>query len=186
MGPREGDPNITSLAIICTHTGINVDFIGTCIVCVFTRRVSPRLDTPPSWPPQPLLPKYSHLPSTPTQAFEFLRSSASPNFSKVHVSGSSTRYIQSFLTRVALKRVGALTRATYSLSGCGVLPATDESGVTYPSKLSLDDVACQHSATIILRKYVKEHWSPFFQQFRGDAPPPEVSSPFVLCLVGLP
>ncbi|KAF8262244.1 armadillo-type protein [Lactarius quietus] len=31
-----------------------------------------------------------------------------------------------------------------------------------------------HSATIVLRKYVKEHWSPFFQQFRGDAPPPEV------------
>ncbi|KAH9046970.1 ARM repeat-containing protein [Lactarius deliciosus] len=31
-----------------------------------------------------------------------------------------------------------------------------------------------HSATIVLRKYVKEHWSPFFPQFRGDAPPPEV------------
>ena len=33
----------------------------------------------------------------------------------------------------------------------------------------------EHSAIIVLRKYVKEHWSPFFQQFRGDAPPPEVS-----------
>ena len=25
---------------------------------------------------------------------------------------------------------------------------------------------------------MKEHWSPFFQQFRGDAPPPEVSPSF--------
>lgn len=32
----------------------------------------------------------------------------------------------------------------------------------------------RQSATIVLRKYVKEHWSPFFQQFRGGAPPPEV------------
>ncbi|KAI9459661.1 ARM repeat-containing protein [Lactarius psammicola] len=32
----------------------------------------------------------------------------------------------------------------------------------------------RQSATIVLRKYVKEHWSPFFPQFRGDAPPPEV------------
>ncbi|KAH9973321.1 ARM repeat-containing protein [Lactifluus volemus] len=31
-----------------------------------------------------------------------------------------------------------------------------------------------HSAIIVLRKYVKEHWSPFFQQFRGDAPQPEL------------
>ncbi|KAI9510750.1 ARM repeat-containing protein [Russula earlei] len=34
--------------------------------------------------------------------------------------------------------------------------------------------AKDHSAIIILRKYVKEHWSPFFPHFRGDAPPVEL------------
>ncbi|KAI0281277.1 ARM repeat-containing protein [Russula aff. rugulosa BPL654] len=42
-----------------------------------------------------------------------------------------------------------------------------------PFPLSSLDTTRRHSAIIILRKYVKEHWSPFFQQFRGDAPPPE-------------
>ncbi|KAI0275362.1 ARM repeat-containing protein [Gloeopeniophorella convolvens] len=32
----------------------------------------------------------------------------------------------------------------------------------------------RQSASIVLRKYVKEHWSPIFQQFRGNAPPVEV------------
>ncbi|RDX47886.1 ARM repeat-containing protein [Lentinus brumalis] len=36
---------------------------------------------------------------------------------------------------------------------------------------------CQHSAAIILRKYVSEHWSPYFPQFKGSAPPPEVKTP---------
>ena len=51
----------------------------------------------------------------------------------------------------------------------------------HPHGTTLDGAALclrvcgEHSAIIILRKYVKEHWSPFFQQFRGDAPPPEVS-----------
>ncbi|KAI0721417.1 ARM repeat-containing protein [Cerioporus squamosus] len=34
----------------------------------------------------------------------------------------------------------------------------------------------QHSAAIILRKYVLEHWSPYFSQFKGSAPPPEVKT----------
>ncbi|GJE89716.1 ARM repeat-containing protein [Phanerochaete sordida] len=39
------------------------------------------------------------------------------------------------------------------------------------------DVALrQHSASINLRKYVKERWSPYFQNFRGNAPPPEIKS----------
>jgi hypothetical protein len=36
--------------------------------------------------------------------------------------------MQSFLTRL---RIGAFARATDSLSGCRVFPATDESGVLY-------------------------------------------------------
>ncbi|KAI0253279.1 ARM repeat-containing protein [Lactifluus subvellereus] len=39
---------------------------------------------------------------------------------------------------------------------------------------SLRQISLGHSAIIVLRKYVKEHWSPFFQQFRGDAPQPEL------------
>ncbi|KAH9962326.1 ARM repeat-containing protein [Russula compacta] len=35
-------------------------------------------------------------------------------------------------------------------------------------------ILSRHSAIIILRKYVKEHWSLFFLQFRGDPPPPEI------------
>ncbi|KAH9962332.1 armadillo-type protein [Russula compacta] len=35
-------------------------------------------------------------------------------------------------------------------------------------------ILSRHSEIIILRKYVKEHWSLFFLQFRGDPPPPEI------------
>lgn len=38
------------------------------------------------------------------------------------------------------------------------------------------DVALRQSASINLRKYVKERWSPYFQNFRGNAPPPEIKS----------
>jgi hypothetical protein len=83
------------------------------------------------------------------------------------------------------RRVGALACATRARAGCKVLSATDESlfFVMRAHRAVLDDVVLlcrcafcgEHSAIIVLRKYVKEHWSPFFQQFRGDAPPPEVS-----------
>ncbi|OBZ68625.1 Importin-9 [Grifola frondosa] len=33
-----------------------------------------------------------------------------------------------------------------------------------------------HSASIILRKYVTEHWSPYFSQFKGSAPQHEVKA----------
>jgi hypothetical protein len=35
-----------------------------------------------------------------------------------------------------------------------------------------------YSASIILRKYVRERWSPYFSTFRGDAAPHEVKSLF--------
>ncbi|KAG1779599.1 armadillo-type protein [Suillus placidus] len=35
---------------------------------------------------------------------------------------------------------------------------------------------CNHSASIILRKYVKERWSPYFESFKGNAPSVEVKS----------
>ncbi|KIP03840.1 hypothetical protein PHLGIDRAFT_31632 [Phlebiopsis gigantea 11061_1 CR5-6] len=38
------------------------------------------------------------------------------------------------------------------------------------------DVPLRQSASIVLRKYVKERWSPYFQTFRGSAPPVEVKS----------
>ncbi|KIY73361.1 ARM repeat-containing protein [Cylindrobasidium torrendii FP15055 ss-10] len=36
------------------------------------------------------------------------------------------------------------------------------------------DMALRQSAIILLRKYVREHWSPYFQNFQGNAPPVEV------------
>ncbi|EGO18981.1 hypothetical protein SERLADRAFT_418638 [Serpula lacrymans var. lacrymans S7.9] len=44
---------------------------------------------------------------------------------------------------------------------------------------SSDSLRCflaQHSASIILRKYVTERWSPYFAAFKGDAPPVEVKT----------
>ncbi|KAF8899297.1 armadillo-type protein [Infundibulicybe gibba] len=40
----------------------------------------------------------------------------------------------------------------------------------------LNFISNQHSATIILRKYVTERWSPVFPTFRGSAPPVEIKS----------
>ncbi|KAF8577246.1 ARM repeat-containing protein [Ramaria rubella] len=31
-----------------------------------------------------------------------------------------------------------------------------------------------HSAGIVLRSYIKEHWSPYFLAFKGSAPPPQI------------
>ncbi|KAI0756104.1 ARM repeat-containing protein [Daedaleopsis nitida] len=38
------------------------------------------------------------------------------------------------------------------------------------------DLSLRQMTAIILRKYVTEHWSPYFSQFKGAAPPPEVKS----------
>ncbi|KAI8980578.1 ARM repeat-containing protein [Trametes punicea] len=38
------------------------------------------------------------------------------------------------------------------------------------------DLSLRQSAAIALRKYVTEHWSPYFQQFKGSAPPPEIKA----------
>ncbi|KAI5824132.1 ARM repeat-containing protein [Schizophyllum commune Tattone D] len=37
-------------------------------------------------------------------------------------------------------------------------------------------MSCLHSASIVLRKYVLERWSPIFPQFRGPAPPQETKA----------
>ncbi|EJD54369.1 ARM repeat-containing protein [Auricularia subglabra TFB-10046 SS5] len=36
------------------------------------------------------------------------------------------------------------------------------------------DPTIRQSAGVVLRKYITEHWSPFFSQFRGSAPPVEI------------
>ncbi|KAF8870248.1 ARM repeat-containing protein [Mucidula mucida] len=38
------------------------------------------------------------------------------------------------------------------------------------------DMSLRQSATILLRKYVKERWSPYFQNFKGNAPSPEIKN----------
>ncbi|KAF9445285.1 ARM repeat-containing protein [Macrolepiota fuliginosa MF-IS2] len=38
------------------------------------------------------------------------------------------------------------------------------------------DTSLRQSASIALRKYVKERWSPYFSGFRGSAPPPEIKT----------
>ncbi|KAI0789448.1 ARM repeat-containing protein [Abortiporus biennis] len=38
------------------------------------------------------------------------------------------------------------------------------------------DLTLRQSASIVLRKYVKERWSPIFAQFRGPAPPVEIKA----------
>ncbi|KAK7040193.1 hypothetical protein VNI00_009999 [Paramarasmius palmivorus] len=40
----------------------------------------------------------------------------------------------------------------------------------------LDDWFSKHSASIVLRKYVRERWSVFFPTFKGNAPPVEIKS----------
>ncbi|KAF8522163.1 ARM repeat-containing protein [Hysterangium stoloniferum] len=57
-----------------------------------------------------------------------------------------------------------------------LLPHPD-AGAALASILASSDVNIsmrQISHSIILRKYVKEHWSPFFSSFKGAAPAPEV------------
>jgi hypothetical protein len=38
------------------------------------------------------------------------------------------------------------------------------------------DIALRQSASLLLRKYILERWSPYFQKFKGNAPPPEIKS----------
>jgi hypothetical protein len=39
---------------------------------------------------------------------------------------------------------------------------------------------CVYSASIALRKYVRERWSPYFPTFKGSAPAVEVSNTYVI------
>ncbi|KAF5393539.1 hypothetical protein D9757_000551 [Collybiopsis confluens] len=43
-------------------------------------------------------------------------------------------------------------------------------------QLSFPQHFYQHSASIILRKYVRERWSPYFPSFKGSAPSPDIKS----------
>ncbi|KAI0082121.1 ARM repeat-containing protein [Panus rudis PR-1116 ss-1] len=38
------------------------------------------------------------------------------------------------------------------------------------------ELSLRQSASVLLRKYIKERWSPFFPTFKGSAPPPEVKT----------
>ncbi|KAI0045675.1 ARM repeat-containing protein [Auriscalpium vulgare] len=51
-----------------------------------------------------------------------------------------------------------------------------QSALSLSQLISVQDaeISIRQSASIVLRKYVKEHWSPFFSQFRGNAPPVEI------------
>ncbi|KAK2464757.1 hypothetical protein APHAL10511_003175 [Amanita phalloides] len=61
--------------------------------------------------------------------------------------------------------------------GCGFILATDESSIySANDKRVLNCSFDQYSASIALRKYVKERWSPFFSTFRGLAPPVKIKS----------
>ncbi|KAI0066668.1 ARM repeat-containing protein [Artomyces pyxidatus] len=53
-----------------------------------------------------------------------------------------------------------------------------QSALSLSQLISVQDaeMSLRQSASIVLRKYVREHWSPFFSQFRGDAPPVEVKA----------
>ncbi|KAM6498769.1 Armadillo-type fold, partial [Amanita muscaria] len=42
--------------------------------------------------------------------------------------------------------------------------------------IALRQISHRHSAIIILRKYVRERWSPYFSTFRGSPPPVEVKT----------
>ncbi|KAA1471630.1 ARM repeat-containing protein [Dentipellis sp. KUC8613] len=64
-----------------------------------------------------------------------------------------------------LKLSESLTNPQSALSLAQLIHAQD-------ADLSLRQI----SSHILLRKYVEEHWSPFFQQFKGNAPPVEVKS----------
>jgi len=47
-----------------------------------------------------------------------------------------------------------------------------------PVQLHFDEMLV-HSASIALRKYVRERWSPYFPTFKGSAPTVEVSDVYV-------
>ncbi|KIJ34652.1 hypothetical protein M422DRAFT_76407 [Sphaerobolus stellatus SS14] len=53
-----------------------------------------------------------------------------------------------------------------------------EAGVALASIIAspVTDIPLRQSASIILRKYVKEHWSPYFQAFKGSAPQSDVKN----------
>ncbi|KAF8498357.1 ARM repeat-containing protein [Gautieria morchelliformis] len=56
-----------------------------------------------------------------------------------------------------------------------LLPHPDAGSALAAIFVSKDvDIAMRQSASIVLRKYVKEHWSPYFAFFKGSAAPPEV------------
>ncbi|RPD64798.1 ARM repeat-containing protein [Lentinus tigrinus ALCF2SS1-6] len=60
----------------------------------------------------------------------------------------------------------------------GQLLNAPEAGLTL-SQLVLTseaELSLRQSAAIILRKYVLEHWSPYFSQFKGSAPSPEIKT----------
>ncbi|KAI0778993.1 ARM repeat-containing protein [Trametes elegans] len=69
------------------------------------------------------------------------------------------------------------TRIAAELKLGGLLNAPEAGLALSQLVLASDaDLSLRQSAAIILRKYVAEHWSPYFPQFKGSAPPPEVKS----------
>lgn len=64
-------------------------------------------------------------------------------------------------------------------SKCGHVPATDESfSRSRPSFGRVLMALFEHSASIALRKYIKERWSPYFPSFKGSPPSVEVRLPY--------
>ncbi|KAI0673956.1 ARM repeat-containing protein [Trametes maxima] len=68
-------------------------------------------------------------------------------------------------------------RIAAELKLSGLLKAP-EAGLALSHLVLASDVelSLRQSAAIILRKYVTEHWSPYFPQFKGSAPTPEVKA----------
>ncbi|KAF8215831.1 ARM repeat-containing protein [Mycena galopus ATCC 62051] len=48
--------------------------------------------------------------------------------------------------------------------------------IAQDAEMSLRQMSRRHSASIMLRKYVTERWSPYFQTFKGSAPPVEAKA----------
>ncbi|KAI0829067.1 ARM repeat-containing protein [Trametes gibbosa] len=69
------------------------------------------------------------------------------------------------------------TRISAELKLGGLLK-TPEAGLALSQLVLVSevDLSLRQMTAIILRKYVTEHWSPYFSQFKGSAPSPEVKT----------
>ncbi|KAJ7724258.1 ARM repeat-containing protein [Mycena metata] len=73
-------------------------------------------------------------------------------------------------------RIGAELKLVEYLALPDAGLALSSLAIAQDAEMSLRQMSRRHSASIMLRKYVTERWSPYFQTFKGSAPSVEVKT----------